>query len=542
MFRAPLALLLFVFTACSPAKVVHGAASLGRDGGDDADAGELADAGEVVDAGVVPDAGVDAGEAFDAGVVDAGLTAGAKDRLLLLGTIVTPLDVFEGQVLIEGALITCVSADGGCESLPGALGATRLDTDGVIAPGMIDTHNHILFDVFDDDDWTPSRLYGNHDQWTSEPGYQAMLQVKHCLANDSQGKPAWCGLTPYGTATGSLRCEMDKFGELKGLIAGTTSIVGLPGTSSGCFGSLARSIDSSANGLVGDKIRTSALFPPSSATAVTTCAGFADGSVDAFLVHCGEGIDVSALSEYATLSALAAGCLLAPQTTLTHATAFAPNEFTDMASHGVRLSWSPHSNISLYGATTNIPAARAAGVTVALGPDWSMGGSQNMLEELRFAQEWDQANWNGSLSARDLVVMATTNGAAVVGQSGHLGVLAPGALADVIVVRGDRLNPYQALIDATPREVALVMVGGVVQYGDARWRDVAASPGNCEALDVCSGPKFLCMAVPGGASKLDQTWGEVSTALNDAMLVSDAARDAGDGRTFAPLPPLVRCP
>ncbi len=477
----------------------------------------------------------------DAGSADAGFTVGAKDRLLLQGTVVTPWEAFDGQVLVEGSRITCVAPGSACEEAPGAPGATRIDTGGVIAPGLVDTHNHILFDVFDGDDWTPSRTYRNHNEWTSEPGYQAMLEVKHCLSDDSQGKPGWCAQTPYGTATGSLRCEMDKFGELKGLIAGTTSIVGLAGTSGACFGSLARSIDTGANGLGSDRVRTSALFPPSAATATSVCGAFADGGVNAFLVHCGEGTDVAALNEYATLGALGAGCLKAPQTTLTHGTAFGSNELSDMASHGVRLTWSPRSNASLYGDTANIPGARAAGVQVALGPDWSMGGSQNLPEELRFAQAWDTSHWNGSLTPQDLVVMATANGAAVVGQSQQLGQLAVGFLADLFVVRGDRQNPNQAIVEATPRTVALVLVGGVVQYGDELWRDAAASPDDCEALDVCGSPKVLCMAVPDGGAKLSQTWTDVSTALGNAMDVVDTARDAGDGRHYAPLPPLVTC-
>ncbi len=460
---------------------------------------------------------------------------------MLTGTVVTPSVAFEGQVLVEGARLTCVAADAGCEGQPGAVGATRFDTQAIIAPGFIDTHNHILFDVFDDDDWHPAHLYQNHNQWTAEPGYQAMLDVKHCLANDSQGKPAWCANTPYGTTDGNLRCEMDKFGELKGLLGGATSIVGLPGIGGGCYGSLARSIDSSANGLGSDRIRTSALFPPSAATAATVCAGFADGGVTAFLVHCGEGVDPTALAEYATLGAPSLACLKAPQTTLTHGTAFGSNEFTDLALHGEKLTWSPHSNLSLYGATTNVPVARAAGVMIALGPDWSMGGSQNMQEELQFAQAWDRDHWRGSLSAQDLVQMATVNGAAVVGQADQLGQLAPGFLADLQVVRGDRQAPWQALIDATPAQVVLVLVGGVPQYGDREWQPVSPLPDACEPLDVCGAPKFLCLAMPDAGSKLDQTGAEVLRVLGEAMSAADVARAGVDARLFAPLPPLVRC-
>lgn len=337
------------------------------------------------------------------------IVPGAKDRVLLTGTIVTPDIAFEGQVLVEAATITCVAPGTACAARAGAAGATAIDTRGIIAPGLVDTHNHILFDIFDDDDWLPTKAYTNHDDWTAEPRYQAMLDVKQCLANDSQGKPAWCAQTPYGTAAGSLRCELDKYGELKGLLAGTTSIVGLPGTSAACFSSLARSIDVAQSGVGTDKVQTSALFPPSKSAADGVCANFTNLTTDAYLIHCGEGTDVKALGEFERLGTVSTtqGCLYAPQTAITHGTAFTATEFAAMAAAGMKLTWSPKSNVALYAATTDIPAALNAGLVVALAPDWSMGGSRNLLDEMRFAKTWSDSKWAGRLSSKDVVVMST---------------------------------------------------------------------------------------------------------------------------------------
>src|SRR5260221_10387193 len=94
------------------------------------------------------------------------ITPGIKGHLLLQGTIVTPDQIIVGQVLVEGTMVTCVAEGNGCANESGAIGATVIDTHGIIAPGLIDTHNHILFDIFDDDDWKPPQVYQNHDQWT----------------------------------------------------------------------------------------------------------------------------------------------------------------------------------------------------------------------------------------------------------------------------------------------------------------------------------------------------------------------------------------
>jgi cytosine/adenosine deaminase-related metal-dependent hydrolase len=477
----------------------------------------------------------------DDGGPAATVTLGTTGNILLLGTIVTPDVTFVGEVLVEGSTITCVQSGTACASQSGAFGATVIDTKGVIAPGLIDTHNHILFDIFDDDDWLPSKTYTNHNQWTAEPRYGAMLDTKECLEDASQGKPTWCPATYAGA--GSLKCEMDKWGELKGLVAGTTSIVGLPGTSSACFGSLSRSIDVSENGLGTDAIQTSALFPPSKASGDGVCTNFTSMKTDAYLIHCGEGTDAPSLAEFAKLGSLTtdAGCLYAPETVITHGTAFTANEFGQMAGAGMKLTWSPKSNVALYAATTDIPAALDAGVLVTLAPDWSMGGSQNILDEMRFADAWDDAHFGNRLAAKDLVEMTTKNAAMALALSSKIGSLEVGMLADLMVVSATKSDPYASLVAATPADVRLTMVGGVVLYGDAQLQPAAPQTPACEALSICSAPKFLCVAESATNDKLNQTYAQIATALGDALVDLDSVRpDAG--YAFAPIAPIVKCP
>lgn len=480
-----------------------------------------------------------------AGVGGGGSGAGGtiSGDIILQGTIVTPDVTFDGQVLIEGETITCVAEGTACED--SAAGATVVETGGVIAPGLIDTHNHILFDIFDESDWAPNLpgtcvsvgdcsassycgagdcdcvdgvcRYTDHDEWPKEDEYALMLDYKQCLEDASQGKPVWCPQTYDGD--GDVKCEMDKWGELKGLIAATTSIVGLPGNSSKCFGSLSRSIDVSQNDLPDDKVQTSALFPPSSSSGDGVCANFTDGDTEAYLIHCGEGVSQNALDEFQQLFDLTTtpGCLYSPQTTITHGTAFGANEFAVMATAGMKLTWSPASNLSLYGVTTDIPAALAAGLLVSLAPDWSMGGSQNLLDELRVAKAHSDAQWGGLLTDRDLVDMVTVNAAAVLGLADRIGRLEAGYLADVVVVAGDSSDPYGALVAATPADVSLVMVGGVILYGDVAFEPLAPTVPGCTNIDICGSSKFLCVAEDDSRDTLDQTYAEVETALRTAL-------------------------
>jgi cytosine/adenosine deaminase-related metal-dependent hydrolase len=492
-----------------------------------------------------PDAAPDATPAPDSSPdgtapKDTSKEIGPATRYLLTGTIVSPDTTYEGQVLVEGTTITCAEPGTACAGKPGAVGAAVIDTQGIISPGLIDTHNHILFDIFDNDDWLPVKTYTNHGQWPKELRYQAMLDVKQCLEDASQGKPTWCPPTYH--STGSLKCEMDKWGELKGIIAGTTSIVGLAGTTSACFSSVARTVDASQNGLAADTIQTSALFPPSKSAGDGVCANFSSAKTEAYLVHCGEGVDEAARAEWDKLHLVTtnAGCLLAPQTVITHGTAFTFKEFEEMATYGMKLTWSPASNVALYGATTNIPAALDAGVMVTLAPDWSMGGSQNLLDELRFADAWDDNHFGNRLSAKDLVLMTTRNPALALGLDHQLGAVQAGHLADLMVVARTTVDPYACIVAARPKDVRLTMVGGRLLYGDAEFKAVASQTPGCEDLDICGKPKFLCVAEASGANKLGQTHAEIKAALEAAMLDVDALTTA-DGFNFAPLAPLVKC-
>jgi cytosine/adenosine deaminase-related metal-dependent hydrolase len=498
--------------------------------------------GGTLDAGLLDAGTSDAGEA-DAGALDGGdptLTAGVPNHLLLIGRIIGPDKTFAGEILVVDDKIACAEEGDTCGRLPEAMGATVIDAgDAIIGPGLIDTHNHILFDILDGSDWLPSRVYTNHTQWPAEARYAAMLDVKQCLADASQGRPAWCPAQYRGDT--SLKCEMDKWGELKGLVAGTTSIVGLAGTSSGCFASLARSIDTAQSGLGTDAIQTSALFPPSKASADSVCANFASGKTRAYLIHVGEGTDASALAEFTKLGTVSTtpSCLLAPQTVITHGTAFGSAEFATMAAHQMKLTWSPASNVALYGSTADIPAALGAGVLVALAPDWSMGGSQNLLDELRFAKAWDHAHWGDRLSSNDLVSMVTATPAAALAVDAQLGALKAGLLADLVIVRQDPAHPddpYAAFSAATPREVLLTMVGGQVLYGHPALQAAGPALSTCERIDVCGAEKFLCIAQPTTANKLNQTYAEMKAALEQGFAdVNALAPSSGAPFTLAPL-------
>lgn len=458
--------------------------------------------------------------------------------LILAGTIVTPDAVIEGEVWIADSKIRCVAPS--CRVEEAAAAASIVQTNGIIYPGFIDTHNHIQFDIFDETDWAPEPTdnFTNHDQWPARARYKAMVDAKQYL-NGEGGSPV------------SIGCELLKYGELKGLIAGTTSIVGaaIP-TNKACYGSLARTIDQSPNGLKADKVQAATIFPTRAADADRVCENLASGKTDAYLIHIAEGVDDTARREFQKLYDVTTvdGCLFSPKTTIVHGTALEEPDFARMAAHGMSLVWSPRSNVFLYGhgtdlaKTTNIPAALELGITVALAPDWSIGGSQNILDEVRFADWVDSVVWADAITPKQLVEMVTKNPARILGLQDTLGRIAPGLEADLVVVTGDRTRPYDAILQASPKTVQLVLVGGEVLYGAADLRGLGRAEPGCDALDVCGVPKFACVAAPGGtpANRFGQSLADIrQTIETELRKYDDKNLTPWD---FSPIAPLYKCP
>ena len=71
--------------------------------------------------------------------------------------------------------------------------------------------------------------------------------------------------------------------------------------------------------------------------------------------------------------------------------------------------WSPFSNLWLYRGTTDVLGARAAGVRICLGADWSPSGSKNLLGELKVVDLWNKAKLGGELKGEEICAMATRN-------------------------------------------------------------------------------------------------------------------------------------
>ncbi len=127
-----------------------------------------------------------------------------------------------------------------------------------------------------------------------------------------------------------------------------------------------------------------------------------------------------------------------------------------LADRGVRVLHCPSSNLKLGSGIAPVTELRAQGVSVSLGADGAACSNRlDMFDEMRLAAMLQAVRCGpGALPARDVVAMATREGAKALGLLREIGSIEPGKRADLILVDLTRPHvapvgdPYSALVYA----------------------------------------------------------------------------------------------
>jgi len=384
----------------------------------------------------------------------------------------------------------------------------------LVLPGFIDLHSHLAYNtlpLWSVDD--RERPFLHHNSWPGHRSYAASLTW-----------PAYALIT-------AAPHELLAYVETKALVGGTTTIQGSPPHNRPRDGWLVRNAEDETFGT-----RNADLVYASTLTLDTTALGSRATAMRTrsalFIYHCAEGQRGSlAAREYT--AAAHAGCLQR-RFVAVHCNAVDPAVFQSWRDPGA-VVWSPLSNLWLYGQTTDVPAALAAGVAVCLGSDWAPSGSRNVLGELKVARlVADSSGWD--LSDLDLVRMVTSTPGDVLAQSWphRVGRLQPGAAADLVVLRaGRRADPFHAVVHARENDVRLVIVGGRLEYGTEQL--MAPVVARTTAVDVAGERRALTLASPDATTPW--SWDEVVAGLEavrrEPKRSIDAARALLANRPFA---------
>jgi 5-methylthioadenosine/S-adenosylhomocysteine deaminase len=421
--------------------------------------------------------------------------------LALAGKIVT----FDPDLPVVGKGVLYVGDDGLIaavrkhdEAPPQEFAAVKpIDCGGVLYPGLIDLHSHVLYNLRTL--WAPSRTdpYTSHNQWPDADTYSQEITAPARVWSKSPAAK-----------------EVLAYAEVKAVVGGTTAIQGAPGTSQPYEGFLVRNVDNETFGTGKDLVSQSALTLDLDELKKRAKKMDTGGT---FVYHLAEGSRSSStlLNEFRDVSE--AHCLKKRLVAI-HATALAKSEFERWSTHAGSVVWSPFSNLWLYRTTTDVVTAHKAGLRICIGSDWAPSGSKNVLGELKVADLWNRAHFASSFSDQELCEMVTSNPADALEWTGRTGRLKPGLQADVLVVDDEVSDPYRNLIGSIERNVRLVLVGGKSRYGRTTLmratKAVAAEP-------IPQAGRGRAVSLAGGKDTL--TWREVLERLEAVRADPQAA-------------------
>ncbi|RTL40895.1 MAG: hypothetical protein EKK48_15070 [Candidatus Melainabacteria bacterium] len=369
------------------------------------------------------------------------------------GKAVTENGIKDGWLVFSNGVISAVGTDE--SSVPPA--ARKVDWNGYIFPGLIDTHNHVDWNSIPQ--WTDGPFKSRYE-WLDDPRYKAAVDAPH-------------------TALKPVIDDSRKYGELRALIGGTTLIQGSFAQKQPDI--LVRNLDVRYKALNHVLPKIESLPDDKKNEYLTGLSNkSAPNGIQRLFFHIGEGLSSDPISanEYKVLVSKGFGqegvvCI--------HGLALGSDDFADMANRKMFLVWSPVSNWNLYRAVTNIPQAMKAGVVISLAPDWTLSGSDNLLEEMKFAYAIAYSNWGNTITAKDIFKMATSDAAKVAGvdkssitagAGAPQGTLDVGYAADLFLapsleqpVNGTA-DPYESLLRTYPKHIHLVFIDGKPIYGD----------------------------------------------------------------------------
>lgn len=184
--------------------------------------------------------------------------------------------------------------------------------------------------------------------------------------------------------------------------------------------------------------------------------------------------------------------LSGPDVCLAHCVQVDARERALLAETGTRVLHCPGANMKLGSGLAPIPELREAGVTVALGADGAACNNRlDIFAEMRLAGLIQKVRLGpDALPARDIVRMATEDGARALGWGRETGLLETGRRADIVLIDTDDLSilpgddPAASVVYAAhPGAVALTMAAGRILYENGEFATLDVERVSSEARE-----------------------------------------------------------
>jgi cytosine/adenosine deaminase-related metal-dependent hydrolase len=190
-----------------------------------------------------------------------------------------------------------------------------------------------------------------------------------------------------------------------------------------------------------------------------------------FITHLEEGFDAESQDGVGLLERL--GCLDG-HGVFVHCIGFSDEDIRRVAAAGAHVAWCPASNLFMFNVTCKVRKMLEAGVNVSIGTDSTHTGSLNLLEEMRLARAVYRRMYGEDLAPSRIAAMVTANPARAFRLEERTGSIAPGKLADLLVLRPRAADPYEALLAAQIEDIELLLLEGTPILGAAEQEELFA--------------------------------------------------------------------
>jgi len=371
--------------------------------------------------------------------------------LLVRGGTVVPMTqprlFFTGDVLVEGNRIAAVAP-----SIPCPPGVQTIDASGMLVlPGFVQTHVHLVQTLARYRaegltllDWLARRIWPYEAALSfEEVTAAASLGIAELLAGGTTAaldmgtvhhhQAVFQAAAAFGIRLVSGKCHMDQGENVpKALLEDTEASL-----------AAAEALKARWHGACGGRLRY-AVAPrfvlSCSKELLLGCVTLARAHELLLHTHASENREETALVRSLTgqgnVAFLAELGLGGRDTVLAHCVHLDEDEYTLLARQGTGVAHCPGANLKLASGVADLPRLLAHGVRVGLGADGPPCNNRlSIFHEMALAGTLHNLRHGpGAVDPWTVLELATWRGAEVLGYAGELGKLAPGFLADLVVL------------------------------------------------------------------------------------------------------------
>ena len=188
-----------------------------------------------------------------------------------------------------------------------------------------------------------------------------------------------------------------------------------------------------------------------------------------FITHLCEGFDNESMH---SMEALQKQGILDKHCLFIHCIALGDEDIKRAAQAGASISLCASSNMLMFNVTAKIRKMIKAGLNLTIGTDSSASGPANLLEEMKNIRRLYQNMYGEDLGAQKIFEMVTANAAKAFWMQDRIGSLEEGKLGDILVLKAKKDDPYENLVNASMKDIELLVLAGKPIYGEQRFLDI----------------------------------------------------------------------